>query len=54
MSRQQSLLHCRDTVGTLVSVKAGQACHPVLLGATTAAGPSSRLSWLHRVTPAWA
>lgn len=26
------------TVGTLVSLKAGQACHPVLLGAITAAG----------------
>lgn len=51
MSRQQSLLHGRDTVGTLVSIKAGQACHPVLLGATTAAGPSSCLSWLHRVSP---
>lgn len=49
--RQQSLLHCGDTVGTLVALKAGQACHPVPLGATTAAGPSSHLAWLQLHTP---
>lgn len=38
--------HCGDTVGALMALKAGQACHPVPLGATTAAVPSSHLAWL--------
>ena len=44
--RQQSLLHGGDTAGTLVALRAEQACHPVPLGATTAAGPSRHLAWL--------
>lgn len=43
--------HCRDTVGTLVSLKARQACHPVLLDVTTAARQSSCLSQLHPPSP---
>ena len=44
-SCQQSLLHTlRCTVETLVSLKARQACHPVLLGATIEARQSSYIS----------
>lgn len=39
------------TTGTPESLKAGQACHPVLPGATTAAEQSSCLSQLHPSVP---
>ena len=45
--RSSAHLHLLWNVGTLVSLKAGQACHPVLLAATTVAKQSRCLSWLH-------